>query len=79
MQGFFRPRALAIFAAESALSPEEWIAVRRADVDRTQGVVRVERTAVDGEEKPYDSIVYVWIRCQASESTPASRTRNPRV
>ena len=52
MQGFFRPRALAIFAAESALSPEEWIAVRRADVDRTQGVVRVERTAVDGEEKP---------------------------
>ena len=51
MQGFLGPRALANFAAESALSPEEWIAVRRADVDRTQGVVRVERTVVDGEEK----------------------------
>lgn len=44
--------SLAVFAADSALRPEEWIA-RRADVDRAQGVVRVERTIVDGEEKPH--------------------------
>lgn len=48
---------LVIFAAESALRPEEWIAVRRVDVDRVKGVVRVERTIVDGEEKPYGKTV----------------------
>ena len=35
------------------MRPEEWAAVRRADVDRERGVVRVERTVVDGKEKPY--------------------------
>ena len=43
---------LTIFAAETALRPEEWAALRRGDVDRDLGVVRVERTVVDGEEKP---------------------------
>jgi integrase len=44
---------LVVFAAETALRPEEWAAVRRADVERDRGVVRVERTVVDGAEKPY--------------------------
>ncbi len=44
---------LVVFAAETALRPEEWAAARRQDVDRVQGVVRVERTVVDGLEKPY--------------------------
>jgi integrase len=44
---------LVVFAAETALRPEEWAALRRQDVDRVEGVVRVERTVVDGVAKPY--------------------------
>ena len=35
---------LVVFAAETALRPAEWLAVHRSDVDRSQGVVVVERT-----------------------------------
>jgi integrase len=45
--------ALAVFACETALRPSEWAALERRDVDRDEGVVRVERTIVDGQRKPY--------------------------
>ena len=41
---------LVVFAAETALRPEEWAAVRRGDLDREHGVVRVERTSSWGRE-----------------------------
>lgn len=41
------------FAAATGLRPEEWIALERADVDRTARVVRVARTHVEGRTKPH--------------------------
>ena len=40
-----------VFAAETGLRPEEWIALERRDIDRRAGVVRIERTCVDGRVK----------------------------
>jgi integrase len=42
-----------IVACETATRPSEWAGLQRRDVDRERGVVRVERTVVDGREKPY--------------------------
>ena len=44
---------LVVFAAETGLRPEEWLALERRDIDRQAGVVRVERTVVDGRVKMY--------------------------
>jgi integrase len=44
---------LVVFAAETALRPAEWLAVHRSDVDRSQGVVVVERTLGPEGVKPY--------------------------
>jgi integrase len=45
---------LVVFAAQTALGPEEWIGLERRDVDRPAGVVRVERTVVDGHAKSHE-------------------------
>jgi len=42
-----------IVACETATRPSEWAGLQRRDVDRERGVVRVDRTVVDGREKPY--------------------------
>lgn len=44
---------LVVFAAETALMPEEWTALERRDVRKREGVVVVERVYVDGQAKPY--------------------------
>jgi integrase len=48
-----RDAVLVRFAAETGLRPCEWIALERRDVDRTAGVVLVEREHVEGVTKPY--------------------------
>ncbi len=48
-----RDAALVRFAAETGLRPCEWIALERRDIDRTAGVVLVEREHVEGVTKPY--------------------------
>jgi integrase len=45
--------AAVVFAAESALRPEEWIALERRDVDRTGRAVVVQRKFASGELKHY--------------------------
>jgi integrase len=44
---------LVVFAAETGLRPEEWIALERRDVLRDAGAVLVERVVTDGRLKPY--------------------------
>lgn len=48
-----RDTALVRFATETGLRPCEWLALERRDVDRSAGVVLVEREHVNGETKPY--------------------------
>jgi integrase len=48
-----RDAVLVRFAAETGLRPCEWIALERRDVERTAGVVLVEREHVEGVTKPY--------------------------
>lgn len=59
-----RDAALVRFAAETGLRPCEWLALERRDIDRTAGVVLVEREHVEGVTKPYSK-------------TAASRRRVP--
>lgn len=42
-----------MFASETALRPCEFVALEWRDVDRAEGVVRVERTFTDGRAKSY--------------------------
>jgi integrase len=42
-----------IFAAGTGLRPEEWLALERRDLDRTEGVVTVRRTFSGGELREY--------------------------
>jgi integrase len=44
---------VAVFAVETGLRPSEWIALERRDIDRTNKLVRVRRSVVDGESKEY--------------------------
>jgi integrase len=44
---------LVVFACETGLRPEEWIASERRDIDRERRVVRVERSVLDGVAKAY--------------------------
>jgi integrase len=44
---------LVIFASETGLRPSEWRAIEWRDVDRTAGVVLVERTYAFGKAKAY--------------------------
>ena len=41
------------FASATGLRPAEWIALERRDIDRTAGVVVVERSFSSGRAKPY--------------------------
>jgi integrase len=47
-----RYAAIPVFAVGTGLRPEEWIALTRADVDRTAGVVHVRRRFTQGVLKP---------------------------
>lgn len=42
-----------VFAAETGMRPEEWLALERRDVDKENRIVRVERTVVEGRVKSY--------------------------
>ena len=44
---------LVLFAAETGLRPEEWIALERSDVLRDATAVLVERVVTDGRLRPY--------------------------
>ena len=48
---FYGP--LVTFAAETALRPSEWIALQWGDIDRWEGVARVDRTYAHGRLKSY--------------------------
>ena len=44
---------LAVFASESGLRTNEWVATERRDIDRANGIVLVQRRFADGVLTPY--------------------------
>ena len=44
---------LPIFVAETGLRPEEWLALERGDVDKTNMLVSVSKVFTDGQAKPH--------------------------
>jgi integrase len=48
---------LVIFAAETGLRTNEWVALERRDIDRTEGIVTVQRRFADGVLTPYPKTV----------------------
>ena len=73
---------LAVFAAETGLRTNEWVALERRDLDRSGQAVAVQRRSADGSLTPYPKTVRSRRRVpltagRSTRSTAAAEDRHP--